>query len=405
MLGLARYESAPSERLRGATRRALENLVSLCIREEAKFLLIAGDLYDGDWRDYNTGLFFVRQMAKLREAGIRVFLIRGNHDAASVITRQLHLPDNVFEFPTRKADTVEIEELGVAIHGRSYGKKAVLEDLSAGYPAPVAGHLNVGLLHTCAGGRPGHENYAPCRVDALVAKGYDYWALGHVHTRETLHEAPWIVFPGNLQGRQIRETGARGCMVVTVAGGSVAGVEFCATDVLRWARCEVDLSAAESVDVALSLVRDALADELAVADGTALAVRIRLTGRTAAHAGLAREPARWQQEIHAAALDLAADDIWIEQIRFETRTPLDLDALRKRDDPVGGLLRSIQELRTGGEAGAALAPVFGELLAKLPAEAREGVGRLDLASPEALRDLLDEAEQLLVPRLLAGDGR
>ena len=150
MLWLEQHESAPADRLRGATRQALENLVTLCIKEEAQFILIAGDLYDGDWNDYNTGLFFVRQMARLREAGIRVFLIRGNHDADSVITRQLSLPENTHEFSTRKAESVAIEALNTTIHGRSYGRKAVTDDLSAGYPTPVAGQLNIGLLHTSA---------------------------------------------------------------------------------------------------------------------------------------------------------------------------------------------------------------------------------------------------------------
>src|SRR5690349_16787907 len=85
--GLARYEGAPADEIRGATRRAFDNLVELAIQEEAAFLLLAGDLYDGDWKDYNTGLFFVSRMRRLEEAGIPVFLISGNHDAASQITR------------------------------------------------------------------------------------------------------------------------------------------------------------------------------------------------------------------------------------------------------------------------------------------------------------------------------
>src|SRR3954466_5217495 len=87
--GLDRYEGAPSERIRGATRRACEGLIKLCLDEKAAFLVIAGDLYDGDWPDYNTGLFFVSQLSRLREAGTRVFLIRGNHDAKSKLTPSL----------------------------------------------------------------------------------------------------------------------------------------------------------------------------------------------------------------------------------------------------------------------------------------------------------------------------
>src|SRR3972149_747737 len=100
--GLERYEGAPVAELRGATREALESLVRVSLEERVDFVLIAGDVYDGDWRDYNTGLFFARQMTRLREAGIPVLLIRGNHDAASQITRELRLPENVNRFSTRQ---------------------------------------------------------------------------------------------------------------------------------------------------------------------------------------------------------------------------------------------------------------------------------------------------------------
>ena len=161
--GLDRYDGAPVEEIRGATRRAVENLVDLAIAQSVDFLLIAGDIYDGDWRDYNTGLFFLAQMSRLRESGVQVFFIRGNHDAASQITRRLALPDHVRKFSTRKAHTITLDDLGVAIHGQGFSNRAVDEDLSQEYPAPVPGMLNIGLLHTSATGREGHDTYAPAR--------------------------------------------------------------------------------------------------------------------------------------------------------------------------------------------------------------------------------------------------
>jgi DNA repair exonuclease SbcCD nuclease subunit len=214
--GLDAYDGAPVEQIRGATRRALANLVELAETERAAFVLVAGDLYDGDWRDYNTGLYFVRQMSRLREAGTPVYIIAGNHDAASQITKSLRLPENVRMLSADRPESVVLEAEGVAIHGQSFATRAVTDDLSATYPVRLAGFFNVGLLHTCAEGREGHEPYAPCRIEALVAKGYDYWALGHIHKREILHGDPWVVFCGNLQGRHIRETGAKGCSLVTV---------------------------------------------------------------------------------------------------------------------------------------------------------------------------------------------
>ena len=218
-----------------------------------------------------------------------------------VITRQLSLPENVHEFSTREADSVSVEILNATIHWRSYGRKAVTEDLSVSYPVAVADQLNIGLLHTSADGREGHEHYAPCSVDGLIARGYDYWALGHVHKREILHEDPWVVFPGNLQGRHMRETGAKGCFVVTVEDGAVAAVDFRAVDVLRWGICEVDVSSTDSATAALDLLRDELAQRIADADSVSVALRLRLFGQTPAQTAFGRRPTHWREEVRGLA--------------------------------------------------------------------------------------------------------
>ncbi|HEX6862914.1 MAG TPA: DNA repair exonuclease, partial [Thermoanaerobaculia bacterium] len=174
--GLERYEGAPADEIRGATRRAFDNLVDLAIEEEAAFLLLAGDLYDGDWKDYNTGLFFVSRMRRLEEAGIPVFLISGNHDAASQITRVLRPPGNVKVLATKRPETILLDGLEVAIHGQGFASQSVSEDLAAAYPDAVPQLFNVGLLHTSLDGRPGHASYAPCTLPGLRSKGYQYWA-------------------------------------------------------------------------------------------------------------------------------------------------------------------------------------------------------------------------------------
>ena len=217
--GLRAHDGAPVERVREATRKAFRNLIDLCLKEQASALLLAGDVFDGDWKDFSTGLFFVKELERLRP--MRVFLVRGNHDAMSEVTRQLRLPPHVHEFSEDAAETIVVDELGLAVHGLSFSRRVTSENLVPRYPAPIPGLFNVGLLHTSADGRPPHQPYAPCHVEELVRKGYEYWALGHVHAHEVLHERPWIVFPGNTQGRHIRETGPKGCVVVGVHGGEV----------------------------------------------------------------------------------------------------------------------------------------------------------------------------------------
>lgn len=397
--GLERYEGAPVEGVRGATRGALRNLVELCLAEEVDFLLIAGDVYDGDWKDYNTGLFFVSQMARLAREGIGVGLIRGNHDAASQITKNLRLPEGVFELDTKNPETRIFENLGVAIHGRGYPKRDVTEDISADYPDAVRDLFNVGLLHTAIDGREGHDLYAPCSVEGLISKGYEYWALGHVHKREALSKDPWIVFPGNLQGRHARETGPKGATLVSVEDGAVISVEHRELDVVRWVVCDIDCGNAASGHEVVDLVHQEVAAEVEAASDRTLAVRVKIVGTSKAHKDLCRDPEHWINQIRSAVLDLGSE-VSVEKILFHTRTPIDLDALLKHDDPVAGLLRSLRELRGDPDRLRDLLKEFGDLKNKLPAEYRQLDHSLDFGDPASLEPLLDDVEQLLVPRLL-----
>ena len=272
--GLQRYEGAPVDEIRQASRRALENLVQLAIERSVAFVLIAGDLYDGEWKDHRTGLYFVSQMARLREAGIPVVAIAGNHDATNKMTRTLPLPGNVHMLDSKKPETIRLDQWGVAIHGQSFPTGAVLDDMSAAYPSAVGGMLNIGLLHTCETGREGHEAYAPCTIPGLIAKDYDYWALGHVHGQEVLNRDPEIIFSGNVQGRHIHEQGPKGCLLVQVDAQQRFRPELWPLDVFRWQSCWVDAAGAASKEDLLDRFRQRLAKLMAESDGLSLAVRV-----------------------------------------------------------------------------------------------------------------------------------
>ena len=176
--GLDNYEGAPVEEIRGATRRALENLVNLAIEEKVSFVLFAGDIYDGDWPDFNTGLFFIKQMSRLQSKGIKVYMVAGNHDAENKMTKKLPMPKNVYMFSSKKSETVLIDELELAIHGQSFATGYTTENLASGFPASKNNYFNVGLLHTSVDGREGHDDYSPCTLNDLINKGYNYWLWG-----------------------------------------------------------------------------------------------------------------------------------------------------------------------------------------------------------------------------------
>ena len=414
LVGLERYEGAPVDDIRCATREALRNLVTLAISEKASFVLIAGDLYDGDWKDYHTGLFFADQMTRLRKADIRVFVAFGNHDAASRITRQLgNLPANVHHFSARRPETIHLDDIGAAIHGQSYAHPAVTEDLAASYPPALGDCINIGLLHTALTGREGHAVYAPCTVEGLVASNYDYWALGHVHHREVVRTDPWIVFPGNIQGRHIRESGAKGCTLVTVGDDRTIRAEHRDLDVLRWDTIRVDTADAPGPETAIDRFRDAIRKTLNDSGSDRpLAIRVILTGTTPAHTAFSMDPEKWTSEIRAACTDESGGRIWIEKILFQTAPPLNRDELARRNDPIGDLLRFIREIdrqlmdETGpsGDSLEILKILNADMVrlkAKLPGEIRNLDEAGDPGSPDHLKAMLDDIEQTLAARLLA----
>ncbi|MHB8809949.1 MAG: metallophosphoesterase family protein [Desulfobulbaceae bacterium] len=400
--GLEVHEDAPVDAIRGATRRAFDNLIDLAIAEKVDFVLITGDLYDGDWKDYNTGLFFAGRMGRLQRAGIRVFIVSGNHDAASQITRVMPLPANVTLFSSRKPQSVQLDDLGVIIHGQSYSSRAVTENLAAQYPHRTANSFNIGMLHTSLTGREGHADYAPCTVDELKAKGYDYWALGHVHKREEVARDPWIIFPGNIQGRHIRETGVKGATLVTVEDGHIVEVEERELDVLRWAVCQVDLSECETRESVYEQVQAAMEKEQGLAAGKTLALRLRLEGTSPLHAELHARAMHWGEEFRGIAASFG--DVWLEKTQFRTSRKTSLAEANGENTPLSGLLHALADLEFGENALATLVPDLANLQTKLPAELFDAVSLLE-NSPEELTELREEVRDLLIGKLIQHGGK
>ncbi|CUU43957.1 exonuclease subunit SbcD [Blastochloris viridis] len=368
-----------------ASRRALENLVAAAIAEQVAFVVIAGDLYDGDWKDYATGQAFVRQMGRLARAGIRVFVLRGNHDAESVITKSLPLPTNVHPFSVRTVESVRIDELGVVLHGRGFASRSVTDNVARQYPAAVPGWFNIGVLHTSLTGRDGHDVYAPCQLEDLQRPGYDYWALGHVHAREVVATEPFIVFPGNLQGRHARETGAKGATLVRVVDGRVAGLEALTLDAARFDHVALDLTGIAAPAAFERLAREAIASARAAADGRPLALRLTLTGESALHAHFSTQSAQLGEELQALAWEVG--DVLIEKVRVATRGPCRAPAMAA----ITGFDDIVAAVAADPAFRADIARVLGELRARTPDEALHllGLGALDSDAADAVEAAAD----------------
>jgi DNA repair protein SbcD/Mre11 len=401
--GLERYENAPVERIRGATRRAFTRLIDLAIGKAVDFVVISGDLYDGDWRDYNTGLYLVRELGRLRDLKIPVIIIAGNHDAANKMTRALRLPENVHFLAHERPETVILEHLGVAIHGQSFARPAVMENLALAYPAPVRGYSNIGVLHTGMGGMDGHERYAPCTLDDLRSRAYDYWALGHIHARQILCANPLIVFAGNVQGRHIREIGPKGCLLATIGAGQQIEAKFQRLDQVRWERGSVEVAGLVTESEILSRAAE-MFDGLLASEtdpDTMMAVRVSFTGSTSLHGRLQAEPERFVAEIRSVATERGGDRLWVERVELRTRP---LPAATLPDGPIDELVDVIEQLRFEPASMANVVEELSELKRKLPAELTHDPDGPRLDDVPWLQTLLEQVQPLLLDLLANPEG-
>ncbi len=405
LLKLSRQEGRQVERMQRATREAFTRLIDLCIMREAAFLVIAGDLYDHDCPNMQIAVFLRKELRRLAEKGIRCVVIKGNHDAANRITSALALPANTRVLGERAPETVTFDDLPVrvAIHGQSFKPGPVGDNLAASYPAPLAGCYNIGLLHTSLAGTSDHDAYAPCTLEQLTTRGYDYWALGHIHRRAVLSRDPYVVFPGNLQGRHARESGPKGCYVVEVDdAGRTASAAFEPLDVVRWLRAEVDLTGRNDETDLVQGLREALLQARDEAEGRTAAVRVTLSGRTSLHAAIEQRPHRLRQTAVELADEIANDDMWIEKIINETRAAGDRNDAGAGDD-THDLVSIMHEIAGNPEhIGPLLAKELEPLRARLPGDLKELDALRLIEVPALCRHMLDRLEPRIIARLNAG---
>ena len=364
--------------------------MALAKKEQVDFVVLAGDIFDGSANDSRSAAFFNGQLRELDP--IPVFIVRGNHDAETVLTKSQLLtpPKNAHIFSSKKPETMKLGDLRVAIHGQSYKTKAVMDDLSAGYPEREPGYTNIGVLHTSLAGYAEHAPYAPCSIDALVAKGYDYWALGHVHVAQIVRaEEPVILFPGNIQGRHVKETGAKGCYIVRAEGSRLVPT-FHPLDSVRWFNDEIDVSAADNLDSAMALAMEHVEGLQAAQGERVLCVRLTFVGATAVHHELMAD-----RDVHEVNLrSQLAGTAWIERLRIRTTPVIDLKAVKERDDVPGALFRAIDALQDD-PGNPLILDALKSLKEKIPADIVDTYGTR-LTSDEFVHEALAGAQRVLL---------
>ena len=342
-----------AELIGNASRQAFINIVDLCLDERVDALLLAGDLYDGDQTSMKTARFLATQLRKLHEAGIRIFIIRGNHDALSKITRELVYPEAVKVFGGL-AEEVAVDrpsgEFPVVIHGLSFTRPHAPESLIHKYRSPVEGAVNIAMMHTSLDGAPGHDPYAPCRLADLQAAGFQYWALGHIHKRSVAEGDCVVVMPGTPQGRDISETGKKSVSLVTVSDDGSIRIEERVTSIVQFERVSVDVTGLDDWENVVSVLKRELKRVRSRTSVEHLIVRLRITGRTSLAWRIRRDSDLLKSEADEQAATV--ESCWVEKLEVDCHTA-DI-ASEAEGDPVAEFApsdhvgcRTIRELSSG----------------------------------------------------------
>jgi exonuclease SbcD len=388
-----------AELIGNATRQAFARTIDLCLEEQVDALLLAGDLYDGEQTSMKTARFLAEQLHRLGQAGIEAFIVRGNHDAMSKITRELTFPDTVTVFKGR-ADAVESRRRStgsqVVVHGLSFTQPQALESLVSKYKPPVAGALNIGLMHTSVGGSDDHDPYAPCTLRDLQGAGYRYWALGHIHKRWAEVGPCTMIMPGIPQGRDINEGGVKSVSLIAIHDDGSVDIEERNVSRAQFERVTVRTDGiddwrhlAASIAEGLRQAKDAMVSDHLVA-------RLRLTGTTPLAWRIRRDLDLIQGDAEVWAS--MAGNAWIEKVETNCRPPQ--VGAGPAADPLTELALSVDHEVLSSQAFKAEAlQITRELQGQLPPELR-GIFGEDQSSLEAtVEELAKEGAADVVARL------
>ena len=383
-----------------ATFDAYENIINLCISEQVDALLVAGDVFDGADRSLRAQLKFVEGLKKLDTQGIRSFVCHGNHDPLDGWQARLDYPPGCRRFgPEWEAVPVFEDPDRALIHGISYRKRDVTENLALRLGNVDPGPFSIGLVHGNVGNNPEHGAYAPCSLDDLAQSGVHYWALGHVHTRQVLNEqGPTVVYPGNPQGRHPNETGARGVYLVEVDDGGKVGLKFRPMATVRWERLQIDIDPFETEQDLLNALHQGMQGVVDGADGGSVVVRVRLTGRGELNRKL-RRPNMIEDLVEAINGEWAERSpfVWCERIEDASASPFDREARLKGSDFLAEVLLTADRSKTDPELLAGLGTGLSDLY-----QHHRFRSYLSNSAPneEEIAALVGEAEAMIVNLLI-----
>lgn len=401
--GLSEAEPKIADLLHEATFKAFDNIIELCLSEKVDFLLVAGDVYDGKDRSLRAQLRFREGLTRLSEAGIWSYVVHGNHDPLDGWMSSLKWPSLCHVFGG-KVESIVYEKAGdpaAVIHGVSFRRREVRENLCQKFKREDAPLFQIGLLHCNVGTNTGHEPYAPCTLADLEHVGLDYWALGHVHKTSVLRQhGPCIVYPGVAQATHVNESGPHGCFLVSVDDCGMTDARFVPTDAVRWRQSESSIAGIDDEERLIDDIQQCLENVQRGSDERPTICRLKLVGRGPMHSVLTKPGYMADLADQLRRFGAALSPIvWPADIRSETRPDIDIRARRESEDIVGDCLRFIHELRQDAEARSGLcSEAFKDLFGHHRVRAY-----LDEFDDETLQRIIDASESLLIDELLGED--
>ena len=402
--GISELDEALSQELADATFNAFEKIIELCIEEEVDFLLISGDVYDSQDKSLRAQLKFIDGLDRLSKEGIHTYVVHGNHDPSIGWASTLRIPENVHVFGGKKVHKLVFQKDGedlAEIYGFSYHRKDITYSVIPEFEEKVSptGLFSIALLHCNLSTSTGHEPYAPCMVNDLTGLPIDYWALGHVHNMDIVKESPMIVYPGNTQGRHIREGGERGCYLVEVNDNNSIKMNFKPTACIKWETRNLPIEGYETIQELMGGIYKIIDDIKDECEERSAICRLNLTGRGALSQDLMRS-----SNIDDILSELRENEstetqfVWIEKIKIETSSPIDREKLREAGDFIGEVVGMYDELYEKETERQKLIEAMQSLF-----ESPRGRKYLEMFDDDEILELIKKAELLSIDLLMGGE--
>ncbi|WHY02013.1 DNA repair exonuclease [Neobacillus sp. DY30] len=383
MVGLKQLPANILLRVRESTFTALRKLTAAAIDHNVDFVILAGDLFDGEDRSLRAQSRFRNEMQKLSQKDIPVYVIHGNHDHISGSWVNLDMPSNVHVFGSEVEMKVFHSKRGDTVHlyGFSYLQRHIFDKRIDDYQKQDPADFHIGILHGNEGGGTEHDNYAPFSIKDLLEKEFDYWALGHIHKQTILSETPPIIYPGNLQGRNKKEIGVKGCYLITLDEFKT-NKEFIETSDVLWEEVTVDVSSAQSFQEIFQICQ--LTIERLRKAGTGILLTLNLKR---VHLDDIQEKKILDTELLELLVDYENDEesfVWIVDLNLEDNQQFDRNNLLNEADFYAELFAAIDNFDNPEEA---IAPLY-----------QHQLGRKYLTSitESEEKELLQRAEKLLI---------